>query len=75
MTLDRALKLCVWAAKCHAHSQQSQMPLGRLPHTTKEVLEAIRVVEAHIAYSEALDGVRGDNSRPVFDRTTYGERS
>ncbi len=49
MTLDRALKLVVWAAKCHTHTQTSQMPLGRLPHTVAEVYDAIRVVEAHEA--------------------------
>lgn len=50
MQLDRAIKICVWAAKCHAHSQQSQMPLGRLPHTASEVQEAIRSVEAHMTH-------------------------
>ena len=52
MNLQRALKLVVWAARCHAHSQTSQMPLGRLPHTAAEVYEAVRVVEAHQAHEE-----------------------
>ncbi len=46
--LARAMKLVVWAAKCHTHARATRMPLGNLPHTEAEVNEAIEIVERKI---------------------------
>jgi hypothetical protein len=45
MTLERALRLLIWASKCHVHRETTKMQLGPLPHTTAEVEEAIALVE------------------------------
>lgn len=45
--LERALKLVIWAAKCHVQHQMTGMPLSRfsrLPHTPQEVERAIAVI-------------------------------
>jgi hypothetical protein len=62
MERDRAIRLVIWAAKCHTHSQRSEMPLGRLPHTPAEVDEAIRVVEAYQAHVEV---------QTIYDELTH----
>jgi hypothetical protein len=41
----RALRLLIWAAKCHVHSQTTNLPLGQLPHSTAEVQAAIDAIE------------------------------
>lgn len=46
----RTLRLIVWAAKCHTHSQTTRMPLGNLPHSVDEVNRAIAAVEEIVGH-------------------------
>lgn len=62
---NRALRLLVWAAKCHVHSRRQRVAgdLGALPHSEQDVQEAIDAIEAVIGTPEPAtdEGVRTYN--------------
>lgn len=46
----RAVRLLIWAAKCHTHSQTTGLPLGNLAHSVEEVNAAIARIEEISAF-------------------------
>lgn len=63
----RAVRIVVWAAKCHTHRQATGMTLGPLPHSEAEVIEAQGIVEGIFGAPPRHEdeGVRGWSKRPM----------